>query len=194
MKTSETQMEFQQQLLAAESTDSALRTEYERKRNAMFETELSAARKLGFLTLCLFNFLVIGLVVVLLLTESMPRRAAVPLALGVGFAVAWTIFFIQMLRRGAVRRRIDPPLAAGMGFFFALAMCVVLAVSGVELNSVMLISIMLLIPAGVNLVRVQIQQSELRTQERLLELQYRLSVLSERIGGDDDMAGSGVPR
>jgi hypothetical protein len=194
MKTSDSQTYLQQQLLDADAGDASLRAGYERKRNAMLETRLTAGKKLAFITLCAFNFVVIGLVITLLLTEPLPRRAMIPLILGVGFSLAWLVYFIAMIRRGAIRRRTDPPLAAGMGFFFAMAMCIVLLLSGVETSAVMLLSILLLIPAGLNVIRVQIDQAEMRTQERIIELQYRLAVLSERIGGDDDTAGSAVPR
>lgn len=190
MKTSEDQALFQQQLLDAESTDSSLRAEYERKRNAMFETKPSAAQKVMFMVLCPLILIAIGLVGSLLFNDPMPRRAMIPLMLGLVFSLVWVGFFVQILRRGTIRRRIDPPLAAWMAFAFALLMCITLAAVGVRPDMVLLISILFLIPAGLNVIRVQIDQAEMRTQERMIELQYRLAVLSERIGGDDDAAGS----
>jgi hypothetical protein len=193
MKTSSDQIEFQNQLLAAESTNSALRADYERKLNAMLETQLSAGKKLWFFAVLCFAIAMIGIVGTLLLTEKLPLRAQVGLGVGILFAVSWIVFLARMLRRGVMRKKIDPPLAAVMGFAFALIMCILMAVGGMPAETVTLNAVLFLIPAGLMVMRTVIEQSELRTQERLTELQYKIAVLSERIG-DDDASGAPVRR
>ncbi len=181
-------------LLAADTVTPALQAEYERNVNAMFETQLSITRKLWFVGLILFNVIAAGIVVWLVSTESLPRRASLALLTGVGFAIAWSVYFIQLLRRGTFRRRVDAPLAAGMAFGFSLIMCIVLAIGGLSTDKVILAAMFSLMPAGLIVLRTVIEQSELRTQERLVELQYRLALLTEKLTDDDGTAGAGVRR
>jgi hypothetical protein len=194
MKTSEDQMLFQQQLLNAESTDAALRAEYERKRDAMFETKLSAVHKVVFMILCPLIVCAVAFIGTMAFTDGLPRRAMIPIVLGMTFALAWVVFFVQVLRRGTIRRRIDPPRAAAMAFAFALTICIAFAIVTPRTDIVLLMGVLFVIPAALNVIRVQIEQAEMRTQERIIELQYRLAVLSERIGGDDDDAAGSMAK
>ncbi len=189
----ESKRQFRQRMLSAENETPALRAEYDRRINAMFEKNLSKLKKLWFTTLVLFCLISGGIALTLALTEKgLPLIARIGLLLGTTFSAAWAFFLIRILRRGSMRLRIDPPLAAGMGFCFALLMCVLFAVSGMPASYVTMYGVLFLIPAGLMLLRTVIEQSEMRTQERLVELQYKIARLSERLGDDDDLLGTGV--
>jgi hypothetical protein len=186
-------IELRERLLDVQTTDAALRADYERKMKAMFEVQLSAVKKLWFVTLILFSVGAGGMALVLGLTEPLPLASRASLLLGAGFSAAWCVYFIQLLVRGVYRRRIDAPMAAGMAFIFTLVMCGLLALGGVPAERVLLIAMLFLIPAGIILLRTIIEQSEMRTQERLVELQYELRTLAKRFD-DDSGSNAGVLR
>jgi hypothetical protein len=199
MISSEQKTELRERMLAADPISPPLRAEYQRKVIAMFEVQLTSVKKAWIVGLILSNVLIGGGALSLVLTERLPPRVTLALAIGIGFTLAWTIYFIQMLRRGVYRRRMDGVWGAGMKFGFALIMCALLAIAGVASDIVLLAAMFAVVPAGLFVVHTIVDRSEMRTQERLVELQYRIAKLSERLGGDeddddDDMAGAGVRR
>lgn len=185
--------EFRQHLLAEQAMDPALKAEFERKLNTMFENSLSPFKKIWFMTLMLFCMASGGVALVLAITEAtLPPAARSALLMGAVFALAWLIFFAQILKRGTMRRRIDAPMAAGMAFVFSLMMCILLAIGGLPTEQVILTAVLFLFPAGLMVLRTVVEQSEMRMQVQLMELQFRLAELSERL--DDGEAGAGVRR
>lgn len=195
MTASTGKTDFRERLLASETIDSALRAEYERKLSTMFETQLSAKKRIWFTILILFSVTAGAVAIMLAVTEKLPPAPRIGLLIGAAFSAAWVFYLVRMLRRGVMRRRIDPPVAAGMAFGFSLLMCIVLAVGGAPSDKVLLMAVLFLIPAGLMLLRTVIEQSEMRMQERLVELQYNIARLAERLGDDDsDQAGAGVRR
>jgi hypothetical protein len=194
MTESQTKSSFAEQLLAAETIDGSLRADYERTMKTMFERQLTMRRKIGFKLLTLFSIISGAGALTLAITEKLPNAARAALLLGAAFAAAWTVYLVRMLRRGKMLRRTDPPVAAGMAFVFSLMMCIVLAVGGVPTEQVLLIGMLFLIPAGLILIRTIVEQSELRTQEQLVRLEYKIAKLSERLGDDFGDAGAGVLR
>lgn len=194
MMTRDKQSELRERLLAEQSMDPKLKSEYERKLKMMFEIQLPVWKKLMLVSLTGFALAAGTTAMVLGLTESQPGAAArTVLLVGSAFAVSWVVFFVQMLYRGTLRRRIDRPIAAGMAFVFSLLMCVLLAIGGLPTDRVILIAVLFLIPAGLMVLRAMVEQSEMRMQEQLVELQYRIARLSERLDEDGE-AGAAVRR
>lgn len=193
MMTEHAKTELRDRLLAEQASDPKLKLEYERKLNAMFEIQLPVWKKLWFTTVMLVC-LIAGLgATVLALTETLPRGARTGLLVGAGFSLAWLIFFARLLKRGTLQRRIDPPLAAGMAFGFSLTMCVIMAAAGLPTDQVILMAVLLVFPAGLMVLRAVVEQSEMRMQEQLVELQYRLARLAEKLDDDGEL-GAGVRR
>jgi hypothetical protein len=183
---------FRRRLLAADEENPALRAEYDRRIQAMFEVTLSRSKKAWFVMLALFCVIGGAAALQLAITETLPPAARIGLLMGVAFSAAWAFYLIRILRRGTMRWRIDPPAAAGMAYVFSLLMCVLFAVSGMPADKVLLAGMLFLPPAGLILLRTVIEQSEMRTQERIVELEYKIALLAEKLGDDDDLLGSGV--
>jgi hypothetical protein len=183
---------FRRQLLAADEESPALRAEYNRRIKTMFEVKVSPAKKAWFTLLLIFCLASGCAAISLVVTETLPPAARVGLMLGAAFSAAWAFYLFRIVRRGTLRRQIDPPAAAGMGFVFSLAMCIVFAVSGMDAAKVVLMAVLFLFPAGLMLIRTVVEQAEMRTHERILELEYKISRLDEKLGGDDDLLGTGV--
>lgn len=192
MISSETKRELRERLLAAEPINPKLRAEYQRKVDDMLDPKLSRRARLWLAGVILFDLAAAGVVTALVMTESLPPPMIGALLSGVGFAVAWSIYFMVMLRRGVYRRRIDMPRLSSMALAFSVIMCVLLAIAGLPTDRVLLVAMLSVLPAGLLAIRSIIQQSEMRMQERLLEVQYRLATLAEKF--DDGEAGAGVPR
>lgn len=192
MMTQHAKDELRDRLLAEQASDPHLKLEYERKLNAMFEIQLTPLKKVWFTALIGFALISGALVLTLALTEPLRPLVRTALLSGVAFAAAWIVFLGQLLRRGTMRRRIDPPMAAGMAFVFALMMCILMAIAGAPMDQVILTAMLFLFPAGLMVLRTVVEQSEMRTQEHLVELQYRLARLEDRL--DDGELGAGVPR
>ena len=183
---------FRRRMLAAEKENPALRAEYDRRIKAMFEVTVSTSKKIWFACLMLFCVAAGAAAIQLAVTETLPPVARIALLMGAAFSGAWAFFLARILRRGTLRRRVDPPTAAGMAFLFSVLMCVVFSVAGMPTDQVVLIGVLFLLPAGLILIRTVIEQAELRTQERIVELEYKITRLSEKLGGDDDLLGTGV--
>ena len=183
---------FRRRMLAAETENPALRADYDRRIKAMFEVTLSIPKKISLALLVLFCIVAGAAAIQLAITETLPPAARITLLLGAAFSATWALFLGRILRRGTVRRRIDPPVIAGMAFVFAQAMCILFAVAGMPADKVVLAGMLFLLPAGLMLLRTVIEQAEMRTQERIVELEYKIARLSEKIGGDDDLLGTGV--
>ncbi|MEO6436756.1 MAG: hypothetical protein ABIP55_13490 [Tepidisphaeraceae bacterium] len=183
---------FRRRLLAADEENPALRAQYDRRIKAMFEVTLSKPKKAWFACLTLFCVVGGGAALQQAITEKLPPAARMGLLLGAAFSAAWAFYLIRILRHGTMQMRIDPPAAAGMGFVFSLLMCVLFAVSEMPADKVVLAGMLFLLPAGLILLRTVIEQAEMRTQERIVELEYKIARLSEKLGDDDDLLGTGV--
>lgn len=192
MLTKNDKAELRSRLLAEQTSDPNLRLDHERRLLAMFETRLTAGKKLWFVALTVFCLGAGASAVTLAVTEKLPPLARTALIAGAIFSLAWVAFLVNLLRRGSVLRRVDPPRAAGMAFLFSVAVCILMAVGKAPTEQTILMAVLLLIPAGLIVLRTAVEQSEMRTQERLVELQYRVAQLAERL--DDGGAGSGVLR
>ena len=167
-------------LLALEPETPALRAEYERSLNAMLEVPLSRTRRVSLAIVAVAALASAGLFAALLLTETVPGKTRAFFAVGVAFALAWVLYAGRILRRGTYRRKSDSTTAAGMVFGFTITTAVGFAlVMGNKLDPFVMFGFLFVLPAAVILLRTVIEQSELRTHERILELEYRLARLSE---------------
>lgn len=170
---------LRERLLAAEAEDPALRADYDRRLQAMLEQTLSTPRKVWFAVLavaCVVNVAVMG---TFLLTRPAPSLARVSIGLGIIFSLAWLVHFVRLIRRGTFRRKSDATLGASLVWFFVIATAILLAFGSKNLDPFVMFGFLFLLPASVIVLRTAVEQSELRTQERLLELEYKIARLSE---------------
>ena len=168
-------------LVALEPEDPALRAEYERKLNAMLEVPLSPARRAMLIAVGVASVASLVLFVSLLATETLPWKVRGVFAGGVVFAGCWIAYVLRILRRGAYRRKTDPRIAAAMGWAFTIITATAFALLSPRQDPFVMFSFLFLLPAAVMLLGTQTEQAEIRTQERLLELEYRLARLAEAL-------------
>jgi hypothetical protein len=196
MTHSQTQSDLAERLLEAETIDSALRAEYERKLSAMFEYELPRWKKLFLITVTIAAILLGGTTLLLALTEPLRASVRTIFLCLTGFAATWAFYCIRVMWRGIYRARIDAPVAAGMAFSYSIMLCVLLLADGrLGAENVLLVGATTLLPSSLLMVHSLVKQSEMRVQEQLVRLEYKLAKLNQKLGDDDDeSSGAGVLR
>jgi hypothetical protein len=190
-------LQFRRELLDCESIDAALRRKFQTEVQAMWERKLSSPRRAWFKMLAII-MLAMGIFfgcMAYLAPATLPPVARIAFVVGAVFCLASVFVIWQLARRGVMNLRTDPMRMAALGWAFVVMMVVVfMVISGMHPDStrgLMLVinGIVFMIGAGLILIRTVIEQSELRTREKLLEIEYRLEQLTDEIkrrdGGDD---------
>jgi len=175
--------EFKNKLIAADLTDSSPRAVYERKLGEMLEAPLQGPRKAGliFATLvCLFTLVLCA--VNAYRFRHGPAIVLEGMGLGILFGIIGAILTLRILLRGTYRQR-DNVAQVGLIWVFTVLL-VTLFMIGEGLASrdsvrMTVWGIVFLISAAVMLLRTVIEQAELRTREKLLEIQYELAELKD---------------
>jgi hypothetical protein len=181
-----TEPRLRDRLCELETYDPLLRERYTQEVQAMLEQKLTLPWK-GFLAAVAVASLVIAAYLggSALVHGELPPLARAGLAGGAVFGAAWAFLCGRALRRGTWELRTQPAVMAGLAWGLAVLLetCfLVLAPLFPDhfLATVALFSgLVILVGAGVMLVTVCIQQSELRTREALLRLEYRIAEMSE---------------
>ena len=170
-----------ERLLALEPEEPALRAEYERRLNMMLEIPLSPVRRTGTVVVMVAAAAMAVLFAALLATESVPWKTRSAFGIGLLFAAAWVAYAVRILRRGKYHRRTDPTTAANMAWAFSVVTAVAFALLTPHKDPFVIFGFLFVLPAAVILLRTVTEQSEMRTQERLLELEYKLARLTEML-------------
>jgi hypothetical protein len=173
-------------LCELEPKNPLLRERYAKELQAMLERKLSRPMKL-FLALVTVASVAIAIFLgtLALIHSELPPLARAGMAGGVVFALAWAGLTASTLRRGALRLRTQPAALAGLSWVLAVLLetCFLLLAPQFpdHFHAVLALvcGLVLLIGAGVMMVCACVQQAELRTQESLLRLEYRLAEVSE---------------
>ena len=172
-------------LLALEPQDPALRAEYERKLNAMLEVPLSTIRRVFLIGVLVMCVVMIVLFVSLMAQQTLPWKIRGVFSVGILFAGGWIAYLVRILRHGAFRRKSDPKIAAFMGWAFTIITATAFAAFSPHKDPFVMFCFLFLLPAAVMLLGTQVEQAEIRTQERLLELEYRLARMGEVLEKND---------
>lgn len=176
-----------QRLLAIEPLPPASRQQLEQELSAMFQRELSTPRRF------FFGFVAIGGVIsglvcaTLALTEpELPPLPRTAVAIGSLFGVAWAVVAARIGWRGALDLKADARRIAVMAWTFTVLMMTFFLIAGMSardpVQGVRMIvgGLPLLIGAGVYWLNYRIENAELNSQEKLLQLELRLATLSEQ--------------
>jgi len=176
--------EFKDKLMNADAAESPARLEYERKLAAMLESPLNGSRKAGLVFGTIVGIGTAVLCAVLMIRfRHAPAILPAGLAIGAIFGIAVAIVAGRILLRGTYRHRGDTVTQANVIWVFTVMLTTMLMLmeglyskTSVRLT---VFGIVFLIGAAVMLLRTVIEQSELRTREKLLEMQYEMAELKE---------------
>ena len=175
-----------EQLLAVEPVPPSSRQQLEQELSQMFQRELTSTRR-GFFGAVAIGALASGGVCgALALTEpALPTLPRTALAVGSLFGLAWAIVAARICWRGELNLKQDGRRIATMVWSFTVLMMTFFLFAGMNaenrLQGVMMIvgGLPFLIGAGVYWLNYRIEQAELSTQEKFLQLELRLAMLSE---------------
>jgi len=179
---------FRDRLLRTEQVTPALKERYEKEMKAMLEKRLTGVRRWVWLGGTLMS------VVVAMFLGAMaifPPLAEVPLPIRIGpavgalFSVGFAILSLRIFRRGSMDLKFDTSVYIGMIWLCAVFTTTIFIVMfplvpdrivGLWLS---IFGLVVLVSGAVFLIRHVIEQSELKTREKLLEIEYRLAELVE---------------
>jgi hypothetical protein len=118
---------------------------------------------------------------------GIPWQGRLGFAGGALFGLGWALLGIRILRRGSFQFRADEGMVAAMSWVwpvFLLTIFMVWAPNNLMGLRMILMGLAFLLMGAVFLTTSVIRQAELRSREKLLEIEYRLAELSESLRRD----------
>lgn len=200
---SETDKTFRDELLDMEKPSLGSKEEYERQVQAMVE------KKVDYFWRVVFGALAgVGLLVALPFAEVALSRgggflgffAHAVTILGLAVALAWAVLTGWVAIRGKLNLRTGPARMAALGIALGF-FCVVLflfvyiipimreaptdwrSIFGIQLS---LIGFSFLVIVGLCVVLSVLYRTQFKTREKLLEIEYRIAELAEKMGGKSE--------
>ena len=155
----------------------------------MFETKLSGLRR----WVWLFPAIGGGVLAIvfagfaLLLPASFPWPGRVAFAGGVVFCLGWMLLGIKVFRSGKLDHKFDTMAANGMSWglpVLLVTMFMIGAPDNIVGLRMILSGVVFLLMGAVFMIGQFVQQASLTTREKLLEIEYRLVELNERLATD----------
>lgn len=173
---------FRGRLLASESWDAPSRNRYEQAVKDLVVRRLTSPQRwaLGLLALVLAPSAVLFVWLAISQTQ-LPLLVRILFVEATLFAVALIAYLLTVLKRGMFHRRNVPTFVAGVMWVFTVVLSVhfVAVIPWIKNVSIAIhflgIVMIVLLGAGLQLLRVCVEQSELNTHERLLEMLFRLT-------------------
>ena len=189
---------FGDRLLDLERPDPIRRQRYERQVQAMLEKQLTGWLKIGYiLGLAVpVTLLVVFGIAAILAPQGFPWWGRAMFTLGAVFALIFLVMGIRTLKKGTINLKTDELAGAGLGWGFVVIMCtlcMVFADHFPDPAKALTIMVIFEVMAGLQLLKAFIQRSEVRTQERLLEIEYRIADLAERLDRPGREEEQGTP-
>lgn len=180
---------FRDKLLDIEKPNPTLKDKYEREVQAMVEKKLTGLRKLGTLVSLVMGlgFLVLGGTMAVIVPKEFPLWGRAIWALGSVFGLTLAGLAVLALKKGTVNLKTDDMSAAGLGWSFIIIVATItLAFSGQLSDRTiaikMLVSLLIFeVAVAVGLLKAIIERSEVKTREKLLNIEYHLAEISEKM-------------
>lgn len=178
---------FSDRLAAVEPLAAEPRKHLEEELHAMFVRELTTPRRVFFGIVATIAFVSAVVCGALAATEAdLPILARIGLGTGTLFGLTWTVVAARICFRGTIDLKVDNRRIAAMVWVFTVLMMVFFLMVGMSaedrLLGIMMVAngLAFLISAGVYWLTHRIEQAELATHEKLLQIELRLAELCER--------------
>lgn len=183
---------LREDLISMERVNSELHSHYREEMEKMFTEEITGVRKFGLWAGNLLRLLLgLGITFNAVFNYPLAFGAAVRWLWGIGGTAILVISFfgLRVVWRKSLDLRKDLPLMALLkkyGISLVAFYMVGFALFEPDLHVtffMVIIAILLIVIGTVPVILDRIQQGELNTREKLLEIEYRLAALDERLQG-----------
>jgi hypothetical protein len=178
--------DFSDRLIQCESPTPALHEKYRKEITAMLRKELGPLGRVAWTFWAVFG-LALAIVFGFAAVSSygnLPLWGTVGFGAGVVFGLAFGSFSGWIACSGRIHLRTQPPAMAGMGWAFVVVMTTLALVNAPDsiVGVRMIVSLLpFLVMAAVFMLASRAEQVELRTKEKLLEIEYRIAELGEHL-------------
>jgi len=178
---------FRERLLRLEQVTPALKERYDKEVQAMLEKRITGTGRwvwLGSTVMSVVFAVLLGTLTIIAPAE-VPLPARIGPAVGALFSVGFAILGLRVFRRGSIDMKFDTAVYNGMIWVFVVLMAIMFMVMSLLVPDrivglwMIIFALVFLVVGAVFLIRHVIEQSELRTREKLLEIEYRLAELAE---------------
>lgn len=178
---------FSKRLVSIDPIPSDLKSDIQQELNTMFERKLTLPRRISFTIVSVLALISAAVCGFLAITEpELPALGRIGLSVGTLFGMAWAAIGIRILNKGTLDPRGDNKVIAAMAWNFTVLMVVFFLIGGMtmadRLLGIMMIgqALAFLIAAAVVWLSYRIEQCELSTREKLLQIELMLAELHER--------------
>jgi len=173
-----------------ESTNPTLQERYESEVEAMIEKQLVGREKAGhILGLVLGLGFLIGFGnVAIFMSDGLPLFARASFILGSLFGGAFAAMEVVILRKGTINLKTDSMAAAGAVWGFVVIIMTIFLLNADKFpDPTRMLAAMIIfeIMAGLQLLKAIVERSEVKTQEKLLEIEYQIAALAEKLESNE---------
>lgn len=180
---------FSDRLVSAERMTPAFRDRYEMEVKAMLEKKLTRPQRVGYALSALMGvaFLVVFGALAILTGRELPAWARALFGVGSVFGLVWAILVGRIVITGKVNLRTGANTLVGLSWGFVVTVVTVLMIVGMDRTEpvksvyMVLVGLVYLLVAAMFMILNRIDQSELKTREKLLEIELRLAELKESV-------------
>lgn len=181
---------FRERLLQSEDVNPKHRGKYEREVKAMIERQVTGIEKLMyfcFLGLGLFFLIVFGGVAIFA-PSDLPLGARLVFGLGSLFGLTFAGLVGWIIVKGRTNLKTHPSAMVGISWAFVIIVVTYLLVNAdrfstpIEGVKALVSGLVFLVMAATFMIKNWVDQSELKTREKLLEIEYKVAELSEKLG------------
>ncbi len=181
--------DFRERLLAAEQVSPTYKEQYEKEVQAMLERKLTRGQRAGYGASAALGvtFLVIFGTAAVMVPREFPILARIGFAVGAVFGLVWAVFAGWIAGKGALDPKKHPTAMVGMGWGFTVIMITLFMLLSSKLPDpttgirMVVNGLVFLVFAAVFMISNRIDQAQLKTREKLLEIEYRLAELAETV-------------
>ncbi len=185
--------EFRDRLVAMEQITPSLKERYQKEIRAMFEKKLTRPMKLAWIGSGILGmgFVVLFGTVAIIVPEEFPMLGRLMFVAGAVFGLAWAALAAVIVRRGSINLKSHGKAAVGITWcFLVLLTTVILVLAGKHPDRIvgvyMICAVLpFLIMGAVFMIQYRIQEAELKTREKLLEIELRMVELAEKLEGKE---------
>ena len=180
---------FRDELVDMEKADTSYKEKYEKEIKEMFEKKLTHLKRWEYiigLGMGLGFFVLFGTLAIIV-PKEFPLWARSIWIFGAVFGLAFAALSVWVLKKGTINLKTDELSSAWLGWGFVVIVATIVLVYSGDLPEPiigvrMLAGILIYeVAAGVLLLKAIVRRSELNTREKLLEIEYRLAELAEKV-------------